>query len=216
MTDDALAIRRLKQQIRTRAETHRRAKPDKDEASEIICTRLAALPEYLAAETVMGYVHFRSEVRTRGFLAAALLAGKRIVVPYCDEDRLGLFLLKSMDELAPSPWGIPEPKPALRSLADRRVDASALDLVVVPGVAFDRRGGRLGHGKGYYDKLLVRVRPEAPLVALAFECQLAHEVPALPHDVPMDKVITEKAVYQGRGRQHSPRAIRTPPRVRDE
>jgi 5-formyltetrahydrofolate cyclo-ligase len=68
-------------------------------------------------------------------------------------------------------------------------------MVVVPGVAFDRSGGRLGHGKGYYDKLLVRIRPDAHIVAVAYECQLFPEVPMLPHDVRMHKVVTESAVY---------------------
>jgi 5-formyltetrahydrofolate cyclo-ligase len=80
------------------------------------------------------------------------------------------------------------------------VGVEELDLVVVPGVAFDRAGGRMGHGKGYYDKLLEHARPDTPLVALAFECQLFPEIPAEAHDVFMDKVVTEAAVYEGRGR----------------
>jgi 5-formyltetrahydrofolate cyclo-ligase len=75
-----------------------------------------------------------------------------------------------------------------------------LNLVMVPGVAFDRRGARMGHGKGYYDKLLEHARPDTPLVALAFECQLFDEIPTAEHDVFMDKIITEKAIYPGRGR----------------
>jgi len=199
MTDDSL--QRLKHEIRTLAEAHRRARPDKDEASETICATLTALPEYAAAETVMGYVHFRSEVRTRGLLAAALGEGKRLVVPYCLPDHLELFRLESTDELAPGTWGIPEPNVELRSLADRRVDAGRLDLVVVPGVAFDRRGRRLGYGKGYYDRLLAHVRPDASLVGLAFECQLFPEIPSGPRDVAMDRVITEKAVYRRQERR---------------
>jgi len=193
MTDNSL--QRLKHEIRAQAEANRRARPEKDGASETICATLAALPEYAAAETVMGYVHFRSEVRTRGLLAAALGEGKRVVVPYCLADRLGLFLLESIDELAPGTWGIPEPKVELRSLPNKQVDASRLDLVVVPGVAFDREGHRLGYGKGYFDRLLAHVRPDASLAGLAFECQLFPEIPSGPHDVAMDRVITEKAVY---------------------
>jgi len=67
--------------------------------------------------------------------------------------------------------------------------------VVVPGVAFDRRGGRVGHGKGYYDALLGRVRPSIPLVGLAFECQLCDQVPMLAHDIWMSRVITERPIY---------------------
>jgi 5-formyltetrahydrofolate cyclo-ligase len=72
---------------------------------------------------------------------------------------------------------------------------------MVPGVAFDRTGARMGHGFGYYDKLLQHARPDAPLVALAFECQLFPEIPTQPHDIFMDKIITEKRVYTGRGRR---------------
>jgi 5-formyltetrahydrofolate cyclo-ligase len=201
MPDDCPHVERLKRQIRRQAEANRRAKPDKDAASEIIWKRVAALPEHVASETVAWYVHFRSEVRTRGFLAAALAAGKRIVVPYCLGDQLRLFLLESIDELAPGTWGIWEPKAELRSLAAKRVDAGALDFVIVPGVAFDCQGGRLGHGKGYYDKLLAQVRPDARLVGLAFDCQLFPEVPTQSHDVWMDAVVTESAIYRGRGRR---------------
>ena len=80
------------------------------------------------------------------------------------------------------------------------VQPDELDVIMVPGVAFDRRGGRTGHGKGYYDKLLEHARRDTPLVALAFECQLFPEIPVQPHDVFMDMVITESAVYPGRGR----------------
>jgi len=67
-------------------------------------------------------------------------------------------------------------------------------------VAFDRHGGRMGHGFGYYDKLLGHARADTPLVALAFECQLFDEIPTESHDIFMDRVVTEAAVYQGKGR----------------
>jgi 5-formyltetrahydrofolate cyclo-ligase len=197
MTEEPGSIGWRKRAVRRQAEANRRAQTDKDEASRIICEKLAALPEYVAAGTVMGYVDFKSEVRTRRFLSAALGGDKRIVVPYCLADDLGLFLLGSMEELVPGTYGILEPKVALRAAADRRVDAGELDLVVVPGVAFDRRGSRLGHGKGYYDRLLGRVRPDTALVALGFDCQVFPEIPTELHDVRMDKVITEQAVYRG-------------------
>ena len=200
MTEPSTQRLRLKREIRSLAHANRRSQPDKDRLSRLICERFAALPEYASARAVMLYVHVRSEVRTRHFLPAAIDRKDRIVVPYCTRGELGLFRLESMEELAEGTFGLLEPRAELRGLPEKRVEAAELDLIMVPGVAFDRRGGRLGHGKGYYDKLLARVRPDVPLIAAAFECQLFDEIPMEPHDVFMDRVITEKEIYPGRGR----------------
>jgi 5-formyltetrahydrofolate cyclo-ligase len=189
-----------KKAIREQAHANRNAQPDKDALSKVICERLVALPEYARARTALYYVDVRSEVRTRDYLATALRHDKRIVVPYCVEGALELFLLESMDELATGMYRILEPREELRGRPEKRVGVEELDLVVVPGVAFDRTGARMGHGKGYYDKLLEHARPDTPLVALAFECQLFPEIPTEAHDVFMDKVVTEAAVYEGKGR----------------
>ncbi len=198
MSDD---FRERKKAIREQAHAARNAQPDKDDLSRRICATFMALPEYRAARTVLFYVDVRSEVRTRRSLPDALRSGKRIVVPYCVENQLELFLLESMDELAVGAFRILEPKPELRPLPAKQVAVGELDLIMVPGVAFDRRGARMGHGFGYYDRLLEHARPDTPLVALAFECQLFPEVPTQAHDVFMDKIITEAAMYEGRGRK---------------
>ena len=78
-------------------------------------------------------------------------------------------------------------------------------MILVPGVGFDARGGRTGHGKGYYDKLLENAKPETPLISLAFECQMFDEIPMQSHDIFMDKVVTETRVYDGIGRDGSNR-----------
>jgi 5-formyltetrahydrofolate cyclo-ligase len=189
-------LQRRKQQIRAEVRARLQQQPNKDQLSAEICRKLATLPEYTAAGTVMLYVDLPSEVRTRPLLPVAWAEGKRVVVPYCADDRLELFLLYSLDELAEGTLHILEPKVELRSRVDRQVDVGQLDLVAVPGLAFDHRGGRLGRGKGYYDKLLRRVPRRTTLVALCFECQIFLEIPMLPYDVYVDKVITENAVYQ--------------------
>ena len=190
-----------KKHIREQAHANRNAQPDKDALSARICAAFVALPEYAAAKTVLYYVDVRSEVRTRHALPAALTHGKKIVVPWCnDRGELELFHLQNMEELAIGMYKILEPKPELRNLPEKQVNVKALDLVMVPGVAFDRRGARMGHGKGYYDKLLEHARRDTPLVALAFECQLFPEIPTQAHDVFMDKIITEKEIIAGRGR----------------
>ena len=199
MTTD---LQERKKQLREQAHANRNAQPDKDEISQRICVTFAALPEYAAAKTVLFYVDVRSEVRTRHYLSTALTHGKKIVVPWCnDQGELELFHLESVDELTIGMYRILEPRPELRSPPAKQITPQELDLVMVPGVAFDRTGARMGHGKGYYDKLLQHARHDAPLVALAFECQLFPEIPTAPHDIFMDKIITEKAVYVGKGRR---------------
>ncbi|MFM2094685.1 MAG: hypothetical protein RIS70_1809 [Planctomycetota bacterium] len=200
-TDSLTEFQQLKKDIREKAHAARNAQENKDELSRQIVDRFVGLPEFAKATTVMFYVDVRSEVRTRQHLPEALASGKRIVIPYCVDGELELFHLESMDELSLGMYRILEPKPELRAVASKRVQIEELDLIMVPGVAFDRRGGRSGHGKGYYDKLLEHARPDTPLVALAFECQMFDEVPMQDHDVFMDKVITEAAVYPGKGRR---------------
>jgi len=186
--------------IRKQAHENRRAQADKDAVSVSIVDRFMKLPEYAAAQTVMFYVDVRDEARTRHALPEALTTGKRIVVPYCVDGELELFWLESMDELELGMYRILEPKAELRTVASKKLQPEDLDLIMVPGVAFDRQGGRTGHGKGYYDKLLEHAKPQTPLAALAFECQLFDEIPMDSHDIYMDKVVTESAVYDGRGR----------------
>ena len=194
-------IQKLKQEIRTQAHENRKNQENKDELSVLIVDRFVALPAYQSARTVMYYVDVRTEVRTRHALPAALTHGKKIVVPWCnDQGELELFWLQSMDDLAVGRYKSLEPKQELRHLPERQVPVKELDLVMVPGVAFTREGARMGHGKGYYDKLLEHARPDCPLVALAFECQLFPSIPTQSHDIFMDQIITEQAVYPGRGR----------------
>ena len=192
--------------IRKEAFARRKAQENKDDLSRAAVARFTSLPEYESATTVMWYVDARSELRTRHNLPAALdpsspTGSKTVVVPWCnDEGELELFKLDAMDELELGMYSILEPKADLRSLPEKQVDVRTLDLIMVPGVGFDRQGGRTGHGKGYYDKLMQHARPDAPLVALCFECQLFDAIPMDDHDIFMDKIVTEAVVYDGKGR----------------
>ncbi len=192
----------LKRQLRERSRIACRDLPDKDERSRVIWSKLHGFEQFRRAAGVMCYVHVRDEVRTRPFLPVLLDLGKTLVVPYCDGDELGLFRLQSLDELSPGTLGIPEPAKELRQLAEKRVDARQLDLVIVPGAAFDSKGGRVGHGKGYYDRLLRRTRPDAWRIAVAFECQMVPSVPMAGHDTFVDAVITEESTYWVRAAVH--------------
>lgn len=164
--------------------------------------RLVTLPEYELADVVMWYLDCRSELRTRHAIPEALASRKTIVVPYCTVDeqgdnKLGLWHLESMDEMVVGTWNILEPPKERWGEFGKEIQPRALDLVVIPGVAFDRKGGRLGNGQGYYDRLLTQVRADATLAAVCYESQLYDEVPRSPHDVVLDKVVTEQAIYSG-------------------
>jgi 5-formyltetrahydrofolate cyclo-ligase len=188
--------------IREQARKNRVSQKNKDEISRAICSRFMALTAYQDAKTVMWYVDASSEVRTRHTLPEALTHDKRVVVPWCvlETNELELFLLEDMSELVEGAYKILEPKLELRKLPAKKVAPEELDLVMVPGTAFDPRGGRMGQGKGYYDRLLALARPDAPLVALAFDCQIFDEIPVAAHDVFMDLVLTETRAIEGLGR----------------
>ena len=193
-------IEQQKRHMRVSALELRGQLHDKPRLSAAIVERLAALPEYGTAHTLSCYVSTADEVHTHELLKKAWSAGKRTAVPYIGGGHIVLFHLTSLAELAPGNFGILEPKRELRSLAERRIEPADLDLVIVPGVAFDRRCGRLGHGKGHYDYLLPQARPAARRIGMAFECQLVDEVPMLPHDVFLDAVITEREIYTNHGK----------------
>ncbi len=194
-----------KQILRRRAYEARSSQPDKDRLSRQICNSFIELPAYEQAKTVMWYLHCRSEVETLAALSAELKTDKRCVIPYCTHDengcnKLGLWRLEDLSELVTGTWGISEP-PRTRWLeAAKQVEVGELDLIMVPGVAFDRNGGRLGNGAGYYDRLLQQVRCDTVLVGVCFEAQLLDQVPMEQHDVTMNMVITEHTVYNGKGR----------------
>lgn len=198
MQDPKAAMRRA-------AYDARDAQEDKYRVSQAAVENVVQLPEYHAANTVLWYLDCRSELRTRYVLPELLASDKTIVVPYCTVDaaganKLGLWRLESMDELVIGKWKILEPPREQWGAEGKEVESAELDLVIVPGVGFSRQGGRMGNGQGYFDRLLATVRPDCRLIGLCYECQLFDELVMSPHDVFMDKVVTESAVYEGQGR----------------
>ncbi|MCK5189694.1 MAG: 5-formyltetrahydrofolate cyclo-ligase [Methylococcales bacterium] len=188
-----------KKKQRRKAYDARNAQPDKENLSEIICNKFLVQSAYQQANTVMWYLHCRSEVRTLKFLIAELESSKNCVIPYCTVDqkgqsKLGLWMLESLSELIPGTWGILEP-PKSR-WGEKEVSPEQLDLVMVPGVAFDHQGGRMGNGAGYYDRLLQEVRPDTELTAVCYESQMCDKIIMEKHDVYMDTILTEQNSYK--------------------
>jgi len=173
-------------------------------ASRAVAARVVSLPAFAAATTVAAYPPLGAEVDTAPIVAAALEAGKRIAWPriVAGDVRLG-FAACLPGELVPGRHGTREPPPG----ADE-VPVASLDLALIPGLAFDAAGRRLGRGGGYYDSVLGALAGRALRVGLAFDCQIAPEVPVEPHDAPVDLVATESRLLgpgaglpQDRGRR---------------
>ena len=199
-------IMEKKGKMRREAYDRRNAQENKDEVSAAAVEKFMALPEYDKAHTIMWYIDCRSETRTKPQLLAEVEKGeKKIIVPYCTEDengenKLGLWHMESLEEMVVGKWNILEPPKELWGNPEKEVTPEELDMIMVPGVGFDRDGGRMGNGQGYYDRTMEKVRPDCFLIALCYESQLFDNILVAPHDVYMDKVVTEKEVYIGKGR----------------
>jgi 5-formyltetrahydrofolate cyclo-ligase len=158
-------------------------------ASTAIVARIVSLPEFAVATGVLLTLAFRSEWNTLALVRAALAAGKTVAVPRVDTQARMLELHELSDPdhgIIAGHLGIPEPPPD-----SPRVPRDAIDFVLVPGVAFDLAGRRLGYGGGYYDRLLPLLSPDAARISGAFEFQLVDRVPAAPHDLAIDTIVTE-------------------------
>lgn len=159
-----------------------------------IFATIAGLDAFRAARTVIAYSSFGSEPVTDPFLEIVLESGKTLALPRVDRATHTLELYRVSEparQLRPGVWGIREPVPGLCA----RLSAGEVEFVLVPGVVFDVRGGRIGYGGGYYDRLLRTCPPAAALVAGAFEVQVVDAVPMEAHDRRMTRVVTEHRLY---------------------
>lgn len=168
-----------------------------EEKSRVILSRLLGLEEIRRAGHLFVYASFRSEVRTRDFIDHCLEQGKTVSVPLTLVETSSLLAVAITDpesQLAPGYCGIPEPVSS--RIDGHMVDPAGIEVVIVPGSVFDRNGGRLGYGGGYYDRFLSAQTPQALRIALAYELQLVERIPVEAHDQGMDMIITEETVYR--------------------
>jgi 5-formyltetrahydrofolate cyclo-ligase len=161
-------------------------------ASRLVEANLRSLPEYATADLLVSYCAKRDEVQTSSIIGSALKEGKRVavVVSVPETRTLTYSEITSLDELSPGHYGIPEPRPELV----RPVQLEEADLILVPVVAWDTRGHRLGHGEGYFDRALAD--QSLPKVGLALESQRVDRIPHSRDDVPLDAIVTEKRVVR--------------------
>ncbi|PLX98615.1 MAG: 5-formyltetrahydrofolate cyclo-ligase [Desulfuromonas sp.] len=157
--------------------------------SDVIQQALLNRPEYQDAELLALYAPIRNEVQTSALFSAARKVGKRVCFPRVQGDSLEFFEVDDCSALKPGSFGIAEP------LDGKPVSVAAIDLMVVPGVGFDRLGYRLGYGRGYYDRLVNSGRP-AVMAGLAYEIQIVEELPKEDHDVRLDLLVTDNGIIK--------------------
>nr|WP_321405372.1 5-formyltetrahydrofolate cyclo-ligase [uncultured Carboxylicivirga sp.] len=158
------------------------SKEDAAYQEELIYNTLIDSIDFKDAKNILLYWSMNDEVSTHDFILS-YYNSKNIYLPVIKGDDLDIVLFTGEKCLMPgAKYGIPEPT------GEPLKDESIIDLVIVPGVAFDNSGNRMGRGAGYYDRILKRV-PQAKKLALAFDFQMVNKVPVEPHDIKMDKII---------------------------
>ncbi len=156
------------------------------------------LTELKNIKNLLTYMAGSKEVQTKNIINTCIKKNIAVYLPVVDalKKRISFYRVHDINnELEKGPLGIYQPKINEQNLFK---DQNVIDLIVVPGLAFDKRGGRIGSGKGFYDKFLATVPSCKPIIALAFECQIVDEITLSSHDIPMYKIITEKRIISCR------------------
>jgi len=162
------------------------------EKNSKIFEKLFSLQEFSSANNIGVYISFKNEVGTRKIIEKLLSENKNVFAPVMDfgNEHFSYAKLSSLENLTENKYGVSEPK------EKEFVEASKIDVFLVPGAAFDKRGYRIGWGKGYYDKFFNKNNPTGKKIGLFFEFQLIKEVPVEEFDVKMDYIVTEKEIYK--------------------
>jgi 5-formyltetrahydrofolate cyclo-ligase len=197
--DETTLIYDRKQYIRRSIRARRRGLSEVERLahSHRIWERVVGLPCYQRARVLLGYMAFDHEVLTDSLMQQAMASGKQLVLPMVlgDRQEMALYSIEDLrSDVAPGYRGILEPQPQ----RTRVVAPETLELALIPGVAFDLRGGRLGLGAGFYDRLLSRLPRDIPTVGLAFDFQVIPRLPLQPHDMVVQAIVTEHRVIWGR------------------
>lgn len=180
-----------KQRLRgsTRAARAALTTEQRQHAAARIVTRLLALPQLRAARTVLLYAAVQDEVELTGLIEPLRRRGTRMLFPRVRGPDLELAAATDPATLEVGYRGVREP-------TGRHVDPGVVDVALLPGLAFDPRGGRLGSGGGHYDRLLATLPPATIRIGVGFTCQVVPQVPREAHDQPVHLVVTETAVHR--------------------
>lgn len=188
-------IQQRKREIRKKVQEERDSLSPRERTghSGVVLDRLFSLEEFRVANTIFFFISFRSEVDTVPMIKRALAEGKRVCLPYTYTDSKQMVASHVLDfenDLEPGNYDIMEPRPE----SVRPIPPEEIDIIIMPGVAFDADGRRLGYGGGYYDRFLNHCRPDCLRVAPCFDLQVIDEVPCADHDHTIHMIVTEKRV----------------------
>ena len=173
-----------KQELRKAIRTRKRAMTEEEieRRSQALCRKFLESSAYRSCKTLYGYLPYNQEVRTVPILRQALADGKQVAVPKVYGDDMKFIVLTDLSQVSKGYAGIPEP------IADGPVAEDQTALVLMPGLAFDPQGHRIGYGGGFYDKFLSR-EPKHPTLALCYEFQMVEHLETEEFDIPVDTVI---------------------------
>lgn len=173
-----------KQELRRAIRERKRAMTEEEivERSNALAEKFYNSPAYQAASTIYGYLPYNQEVRTVPMLQRALDEGKRVAVPKVYGEEMRFIYLEDLTQVSKGYAGIPEP------IADAPVADDKKALVLMPGLAFDPQGHRIGYGGGFYDKFLAK-EPHHPTLALCYEFQMQAHLDTEEFDIPVDTVL---------------------------
>lgn len=166
------------------------APADREDRSRRIVERLCQVEAFRRAHRVLFYVAQGGEVETRPLIERWVAKGRKIILPRVKGDGMVLVEVERLEDLGPGYRGILEPKPD----TGRRVSSEEVEVALVPGLAFDLEGNRLGRGGGHYDRVLAGIGPGALKIGLAFDFQIVERLPAEAQDIPVEIVVTETRV----------------------
>jgi 5-formyltetrahydrofolate cyclo-ligase len=153
-----------------------------ENASRVLAEKFVNSQVYRDAKTIYGYMPYNQEVRTIPMMEQALRDGKRVAVPKVYGDTMKFIYMDDLSQVEEGYYNIPEP------IADGPVAEDPTALVLMPGLAFDEKGNRMGYGGGFYDKFLAQ-EPDHPTVALCYAFQMVDHIPTEEYDIPVDCVL---------------------------
>lgn len=157
--------------------------------SETISQKILSSVHYANASVVFVYMAMLNEVNLESLIIEALSENKLVAIPKIESRRMTFYQLTHIDAVKLGHFNILEP------ISDAIISPCANDLVIVPGIVFDRRGYRIGYGGGYYDKFLGNLQRDIRTIGVCYDAQIVPELPKDNHDLPVQEIYTEKQVY---------------------